>query len=139
MGATRALRGKTSRVPNAGARPVPPRADASGPEHWSVRVDRDSVARLDIPPHASRDRSFEIYCSLLVGHPGGGSASHALRVLVDGAHEWSRRVETDPGGRDTLDVRIRRVVPAGRALRLTAIAETDRAITLGLSITADED
>jgi hypothetical protein len=31
------------------------------------------------------------------------------------------------------------VVPAGRALRLTAIAETDRAIPLGLSITADED
>jgi hypothetical protein len=48
-------------------------------------------------------------------------------------------VSTDPGGRDSLDVRFRRIVPVGQPLRLTAIAEVDRAVPLGLSISADED
>ena len=127
-----------------GSRPAPPGhpardddADAR-PEHWSVEA-RDLVARLDIPPHATRERRFEVYCSFRVAHPGAGAASHALRVLVDGAHEWSRQVPTDAGGRDSLDVRFRRTVPVGQPLRLTAIAEVDRALPLGLSISADED
>jgi hypothetical protein len=115
------------------------RDEAVRPEHWAVETDRDDVARLDIPPHASRERSFEIWCSFRVAHPGTGNASHALRVLVDGAQEWSRRVPTDPGGRDALDVRLRRVVPAGQPLRLTAIGAVDRAVPLGLSISAEED
>lgn len=108
-------------------------------EHWSVETPRGDVARLDIPAHAQRERRFEIYCSLSVTHPGNGVAHHALRVLVDGAQEWSRRVATDAGGRDTLDLRFRREVPIGRALRLTAIAEVDRAVPLLLSISAEED
>jgi hypothetical protein len=52
-------------------------------------------------------------------------------VLVDGAHEWSRQVPTDAGGRDSLDVRFRRTVPVGQPLRLTAIAEVDGALPLG--------
>ena len=68
-----------------------------------------------------------------------GTASHALRVLVDGAHEWSRQVPTDAGGRDSLDVRFRRTVPVGQPLRLTAIAQIGGALPLGLSISADED
>ncbi|MEO7711055.1 MAG: hypothetical protein ABIS28_21145 [Caldimonas sp.] len=95
--------------------------------------------RLDIPPHATRERRFEVYCSFSVAHSGAGDASHALRVLVDGAHQWSRRVSTDAGGRDSLDVRFPRTVPVGQALRLTAIAEVDGALPLGLSISADED
>ena len=137
---------------------VPPRASRGGrasratsapsstsdadtrPEHWSAETARDGVlARLDIPPHATRERRFEVYCSFKVAHPGAGEASHALRVLVDGAHQWSRRVATDAGGRDSLDVRFPRTVPAGQALRLTAIAEVDGALPLGLSISADED
>ena len=115
------------------------RDDAVRRERWAVETDRDDVARLDIPPHATRERSFEIWCSFRVAHPGTGDASHALRVLVDGAQEWSRRVPTDPGGRDALDLRFRRTVPAGRPLRLTAIGAVDRAVPLGLSISAEED
>ena len=139
MGPSRASRQRR------GSRAAPPGhpvrdddADAR-PERWSVESARDLVARLDIPPHATRERRFEVYCSFRVAHPGTGSASHALRVLVDGAHEWSRRVPTDAGGRDSLDVRFRRTVPVGQPLRLTAIAEVDGALPLGLSISADED
>ena len=109
------------------------------PERWSAETARDLVVRLDVPPHATRERRFEVDCSFRVAHPGDGAASHALRVLVDGAQEWSRRVPTDPGGRDSLDVRFQRIVPIGQPLRLTAIAEVDRAVPLGLSISADED
>ena len=133
MASSRGPRRPSPIVPGAGAR------EAIRRERWAVETDRDGVARLDIPPHASRERSFEIYCSLRVAHPGSGAAAHALRVLVDGAQEWSRRVPTDAGGRDTLDVRFRRVVPAGRPLRLSAIADVDRAIPLGLSISAEEE
>ena len=109
------------------------------PERWSAETARDLVVRLDVPPHATRERRFEVDCSFRVTHPGDGAASHALRVLVDGAQEWSRRVPTDPGGRDSLDVRFQRIVPVGQPLRLTAIAEVDRAVPLGLTIRADED
>ena len=139
MGPPRASRG------GRGNRAAPPGQSVGGddpetrPERWSVETARDGVARLDIPPHATRERRFEVYCSFRVAHPGAGAASHALRVLVDGAHEWSRRVPTDAGGRDSLDVRFRRTVPVGQPLRLTAIAEVDGALPLGLSISADED
>jgi hypothetical protein len=108
-------------------------------ERWSVESRSGDVARLDIPAHASRERSFEIFCSFVVAHPGSGVARHGLRVLVDGAQQWARRVETDAGGRDTLDLRFRRDVAVGRPLRLTAIAEVDRALPLALSISADEE
>lgn len=133
MGPQRAQRRPPPIVQRSGER------EAVRRERWAVETDRDDVARLDIPPHSSRERSFEISCSLRVAHPGSGSAWHALRVLVDGAQEWSRRVPTDAGGRDTLDVRFRRIVPAGRPLRLSAIADVDRAIPLGLSISAEEE
>ncbi|MEP7057714.1 MAG: hypothetical protein ABI809_08080 [Caldimonas sp.] len=108
-------------------------------ERWSVESRSGDVARLDIPAHASRERSFEIFCSFVVAHPGHGVARHGLRVLVDGAQQWARKVETDAGGRDTLDLRFRREVAVGRPLRLTVIAEVERALPLALSITADED
>ena len=137
MGPPRAARGgRASRA--APATPPVSAADAR-PEHWSAETARDLVVRLDIPPHATRERRFEVYCSFSVAHSGAGDASHALRVLVDGAHQWSRRVATDAGGRDSLDVRFPRTVPVGQPLRLTAIAEVDGALPLGLSISADED
>lgn len=115
--------------------------NAAAPEHWAVDAGEHDVARLDIPPHAVRERDFEIFCSLTVKPQGGGGgdAWHELRVLVDGALAWSRRVSTQPGGRDSLDVRLRRQVPAGQPLRLTAVAQTQRATRLGLVITADEE
>ena len=115
--------------------------NAAAPEHWAVDAGEHDVARLDIPPHAVRERDFEIFCSLTVkpqGSGGHGDAWHELRVLVDGSLAWSRRVPTQPG-RDSLDVRLRHRVPAGRALRLSAVAQTQRATRLGLVITADEE
>jgi hypothetical protein len=120
-------------------RPVPLPGAPARRERWSASAPRGDVARLDIPADASRARRFEIFCSLAVAHPGAGEAWHALRVLVDGAQEWSRRIATDPGGRDTLDLRFRREVPVGRALRLTAIAEVGRAVPLALSVSAEEE
>lgn len=119
----------------------PASAAANGPanERWSVESRGGDVAQLEIPAHASRERRFEVYCSFVVMHRDAGAAQHALRVLVDGAHEWSRRVPTDSGARDTLDLRFRRTVPVGRALRVTAIGEAEGATPLGLTISAEED
>lgn len=119
-----------------------PAGDGAGSfrrEHWSAEAPPGDVAQLDIPADASRERSFEVYCSFAVAHPGAGEAWHGLRVLVNGAQEWSRRIATDPGGRDTLDLRFRREVPVGRPLRLTAIGEVGRALPLGLSVSAEEE
>ena len=80
------------------------------PEHWSASAGTRDVARLDIPPDAHRDRTFEVFVSLAVHNraerPG---ATHALRVLVNGALEWQRTVPTHPGPGDTLDLRLKRV------------------------------
>lgn len=115
------------------------RAARPRPEHWEVeaRAGRD-VAHLDIPADAVRERRFEIHCTLAVAYRAR-AATHALRVLVDGAHEWARRIDTDPGPRDGLEVRFSRIVPAGRPLRVTALAEVDGATLLGLAIVADEE
>ena len=118
-------------------RPAPTGPDASRREHWSVAVSGDA-ARLDIPADAQRERRFEIYCCFAVAHPGSGDAWHSLRVLVDGRQEWARRLRTDPGAGDTLELRLHRTVPAGRALRLAAHGATERARALRISIDAEE-
>ena len=120
-------------------RPAPTAGpDATRREHWSVAVAGES-ARLDIPADAHRERRFEIYCCFSVAHPGSGEAWHALRVLVDGRQEWARRISTDAGARDTLELRLRRTVPAGRALRLAALGATERTRPIRLSIDAEEE
>ena len=119
-------------------RPAPTGPGAARGEHWSVAALGDA-ARLDIPADARRERRFEIYCCFTVVHPGTGEAWHALRVLVDGRQEWARRIPTDPGGRDTLELRLHRSVPAGRALRLAALGSTERARPVRLSIDAEEE
>ena len=107
-------------------------------EHWAGDAGDADVAQLDIPPHASRERRFEIFCSFSVAHRSGGEASHGLRVLINGAQEWARRVGTHPGT-DSLDVRLRRTVPVGEPLRLTARTEVHGARRLRLTLTADEE
>ena len=98
------------------------------------------MARLDIPADGLRERTFEIYCRLVVSNRAGRTdATHAMRVLVDGALEWSRRVPTQIDGHDSLDLRLRRTVPVGRPLRLTAQCELHGAVRVSLSISADEE
>ena len=109
-------------------------------EHWSADSGHRDVARLDIPADAQRDRTFEIFFRLVVANKAARrDATHALRVLVDGALEWSRSAPTHPDVTDSLDLRLRRTVPAGRPLRLTATCELRGATRVSLSISADEE
>jgi len=110
------------------------------PERWSVDSGHRDVARLDIPADAQRERHFEIFCRLTVGNKAGrADATHGMRVLVDGALEWTRTLPTQVDGPDSLELRLRRTVPVGRPLRVTATCELHLAQRLGLTISADED
>jgi hypothetical protein len=113
---------------------------AHRPERWDADSGHRDVAKLDIPADSLRDRTFEIFFRLVVSNKAArADATHGMRVLVDGALEWSRSVPTHADGNDSLDLRLRRVVPAGRPLRLTATAELRGSTRVSLSITADED
>jgi hypothetical protein len=110
------------------------------PEHWSVQARGPDVARLEIPADAHRERSFEIYCRLVAAAQSGrADATHGMRLLVNGALEWSRTAATPEHGADSLELRLRRTVPVGQALRLVATCELRGASRLSLSITADEE
>ena len=124
-----------SRRPGATERSSAPRQ-----EHWGVAAPRGDLAQLDIPADAGRERTFEIYCSFVVARRSDQTAAaHALRVLVDGAQQWSRRVPTAAGPSDSLDVRLRRTVGVGLPLRVTAVGDVEGAVPLRLAISADED
>ena len=110
-------------------------------EHWSADAGHRDVVKLDIPADAARERRFEIFVRLVAANPAARrDATHALRVLVDGALEWSRSAPTPADGPDSLDLRLARTVPAGRPLRLSATcALRGGAQRVALSISADED
>jgi hypothetical protein len=109
-------------------------------ERWSAEAGARDVVRLDIPAHSQRERTFELFCRLVVSNKAGRSdATHAMRVLVDGALEWSRSVKTQIDGPDSLDLRLRRTVPVGRPLRLSATGEVRGAQRVSLSISAEEE
>src|SRR4051812_3969239 len=86
------------------------------PEHWEEDVGDGDVARLIVPPDLLRDRSFEVFCSFAVDARGNTDATMAMRVLVDGSHQWEREETVHGGGRDSLDYRFRRELPAGQPL-----------------------
>ena len=110
------------------------------PERWSASAGARDVVRLDIPADAQRERTFEIFCRLVVSNPAGrGDAAHGMRVIVDSAVEWTRTVPTHPDGHDSLDLHLRRTVPAGRPLRLAASCELRGAQRVSLSISAEEE
>jgi hypothetical protein len=109
------------------------------PEHWEADAAEGDVAQLHIPDDPLRERRFEIFCSFSVDGGGREGAWHALRVLVNGAQQWQRREDTQPGGRDSLDYRFRYVLPAGEPLRVVASTRVQLARRLRLLITADED
>ena len=117
-----------------------PVSGARRPERWSADSGHRDVVRLDIPADALHDRTFEIDIRLVVANKAGrADATHGLRVLVDGALEWSRSVPTQTDATDSLDLRLRRTVPAGRPLRLAASCELRGATRVRLAISADED
>ena len=80
------------------SRPAATSPGPSRPEHWSVHAGTQGVARLDIPPDALRERTFELFFSLVVAVKSDAPAWHELQVRVDGVLAWSRRVATHPGG-----------------------------------------
>ena len=109
-------------------------------EHWSSDSGHSDVARLDIPADALRERHFELFCHLVVSNRAGRSdATHGMRVLINGALEWQRSVATQTDGADSLDLRVRRTVPVGQPLRVTATCELRGAQRVRLTISADED
>lgn len=110
------------------------------PERWAAESTTRDVVRLDIPADAAQERHFEISCRLVARNRAAkADATHAMRVLVDGALEWSRSVTTHTDGDDSLDLRIRRTVPVGRPLRLTASCELRGSTRVSLAIVAEED
>jgi hypothetical protein len=109
-------------------------------ERWAADSGTRDVAKLDIPADAQRERQFEIFCHLVVSNRTGRvDATHGMRVLVDGALEWSRSVPTHADGQDSLDLRFRRSVPVGRPLRVTATCELHGAQRVSLRISAEEE
>jgi len=113
----------------------------SKPEQWIVKLDAADVAALDIPADLKRERRFEIDCRFVVrARDTARSPEHAMRVTVNGALQWSRRIATSTqGGSDSLDVHFSRTVPVGQALRIVATTEVQEALRVGLSIEAIED
>lgn len=111
----------------------------TSPERWSLDAADRGVAKLDIPPHASRERSFEIDVVSVVRAGAGASPTHSLRIVVNGAQQWSRAVSTAPGGDDTLEWRQRRKVPVGQPLRIHALTEVHHTMRRRLTIEAREE
>lgn len=108
-------------------------------ERWRVDAGDRAIARLDVPPHASRERDFEIDVRFVVRAGAGRAPRHGLRVLVNGAQEWARRIDTQRDGEDSLEWRQRRRVPVGQALRVQALTEVQHALRLRLVISAAEE
>jgi hypothetical protein len=109
------------------------------PERWSVDAGASDVALLVIPPDARRARVFEVDCRFIVRiAEDAADAWHELRVEIDGALQWSRRIASHAPS-DSLDYHCRCEVAIGRALRLRALAKVGgRALRMRLLIEAEE-
>lgn len=108
-------------------------------ERWRTDAGDRAIARLDVPPHATRERVFEIDVRFVVKAGAGRDPQHGLRVLVNGAQEWARRLKTQREGEDSLEWRQRRSVPVGEALRIQAMTEVQHAMRLRLVVSAVEE
>lgn len=109
------------------------------PERWRVDAGDRAIARLDVPPHATRERTFEIDVRFVVKAGAGRDPQHGLRVLVDGAQEWARQGPTARDGEDSLEWRQRRTVPVGQPLRIQALTAARHALRLRLVVSAVEE
>ena len=115
-------------------------AGTQSPERWSAESGHRDVVKLDIPADARRERRFEIYVRLQVTNKAGrADATHGLKVWVDGALEWERSAATHPDGPDSLELRLRRSVPVGRPLRISATCALRACTRTALTISAEED
>jgi hypothetical protein len=109
-------------------------------ERWAVDAGGAATAVLNIPPHASRERVFDIQCTMTVRlREALDGAWHRMTVMLNGQREWDRQVAThNPGATDDLDLHVRRRVPVGEALRVVVKTEVRYAQRLRLTIEADE-
>jgi hypothetical protein len=108
-------------------------------ERWRTDAGDRAIARLDVPPHATRERVFEIDVRFVVKAGAGRDPQHGLRVLINGAQEWQRRLPTQRGVEDGLEWRQQRRVPVGEALRIQALTDVQHALRLRLVVSAVEE
>ena len=126
------------------SRPAPttasPAAAAARPERWAVDAGVADLATLHIPADASRRRVFDVDVRFVVrATDAHGEPWHAMTVEIDGAREWSRRIDTHrPGATDSLDYHCRREVAVGQALRVRVATQLSGAQRVRLSIEAEE-
>jgi hypothetical protein len=91
-------------------------------EHWRLDAGDADVAVLDVPAALQGERCFDVDLQFSVRTPERPGAWLEVTLELDGAREWTRRVEAAcPGQADTLDYHCRRRVPEGRALRIRAL------------------
>lgn len=96
--------------------------DKTRPETWRLDAGDADVAVLTVPAVLRRDRCFEIDLRFVVRTPEATGAWLAVTLELDGAREWTRRIDAQcPGDTDSLDFHCRRVLPEGRALRIRAV------------------
>lgn len=122
------------------ARGVAAAPSGLGPERWRAEAGAAALLKLDIPPHATRERVFDISCTLIVRlREDRADAWHRMVVQADGRREWDRRIQTqNPGATDSLEMHFRRRVPVGEALRLLVTTEVNLAQRVSLLIEAEE-
>jgi hypothetical protein len=124
----------------SGGRRDRPRPGAQAPERWSLDVGSATMATLDIPPHATRERLFDIHCAMTVRlrEPLDG-AWHRMTVLANGNQEWDRRVPTHAASStDGLEMHFRRRVPVGEGLKIFVKTDVRWAQRASLTIEAEE-
>lgn len=125
-------------IPKTDRRSASAAEDVDRPERWRLDAGDGAVAALLVPPHATRERRFEISCSMSVRRSDAvAPAWHQLRIVADGLQQWHRRVDTHPG-LDGLDYRFERTVPPGLALRIGAEVSCSGATRRSLLIEVDE-
>ena len=123
--------------------PAPSSTSANTPlERWSHNAGDAALATLLIPPHATRERRFEISVAMTVKVPAdaeAGSCWHEMSVAANGAQQWRRRVPShNAGSFDGLDYRFTRSVPVGETLRLVVAAQVRGVQRRSVDIEAEE-
>ena len=109
-------------------------------ERWAADAGSAAIGELQIPADLRRERVFEISCAMTVrANASANSPWHELRVYADGELQWSRRIPTQhPAPFDGLEMRFRRRVAVGRALRVQARADCAEGRRLSLLIEAEQ-